>query len=72
MVWIYGGAFLIGGASKPLYDGDAFARRGVILVTLNYRLGVFGFFATSELAAESPQHAAGNYAFLDQNAACNG
>lgn len=69
MVWIYGGAFLIGGSAQPAYDGDAFARRGIVVVTLNYRLGVFGFFGTSELAAESPQHAAGNYGFLDQNAA---
>jgi para-nitrobenzyl esterase len=69
MVWIYGGAFIIGGSSQPLYDGNAFARRGVVLVTLNYRLGIFSFFATSELAAESPQHAAGNYGYLDQLAA---
>jgi para-nitrobenzyl esterase len=66
MVWIYGGAFIIGGSSQPLYDGDALARRGIVLVTLNYRLGIFSFFATSELAAESPQHAAGNYGYLDQ------
>jgi len=69
MVWIYGGSFALGSGSEPRYDGDAFARRGVVLVTLNYRLGIFGFFAISELAAESPQHAAGNYGYLDQNAA---
>jgi para-nitrobenzyl esterase len=69
MVWIYGGSFAIGASSEPRYDGDALARRGVVLVTLNYRLGIFGFFAISELAAESPRHAAGNYGYLDQNAA---
>jgi len=69
MVWFYGGSFAIGAGSEARYDGDAFARRGVVLVTLNYRLGIFGFFATTELAAESPQHAAGNYGYLDQNAA---
>lgn len=69
MVWIYGGSYVIGAGSESRYVGDAFARHGVVLVTLNYRLGVFGFFATSELAAESPQHAAGNYGYLDQNAA---
>jgi len=69
MVWIYGGSFALGAGSEPRYDGDTFARRGVVLVTLNYRLGIFGFFAISELASESPQHAAGNYGYLDQNAA---
>jgi len=69
MLWIHGGSYLIGSASEPRYDGEALARHGVIVITINYRLGVFGFFATSEMAAESPQHAAGNYGYLDQNAA---
>ena len=69
MVWIYGGSFQGGAASEARYDGEALARRSVILVTLNYRLGILGFFATHELADESPQHAAGNYGLLDQSAA---
>jgi len=68
MLWIHGGSFLLGGSSEPRYDGTALARHGVIVVTINYRLGVFGFFATTEMAAESPQHAAGNFGYLDQNA----
>jgi para-nitrobenzyl esterase len=69
MVWIYGGSFAIGSGSEARYDGEAFARRGVILVTLNYRLGVFGFFSTKEMQDESPHHSAGNYGYLDQSAA---
>ena len=69
MVWIYGGGFAGGGSSERRQYGEAFARRGVILVSLNYRLGIFGFFAHPALAAESPQHAAGNYGLMDQAAA---
>ena len=69
MVWIYGGGFNAGGTSEARQDGAAFARRGVILVTLNYRLNIFGFFAHPALAAESPQGAAGNYGLMDQAAA---
>ena len=69
MLWIHGGSFLIGGSSEPRYDGEQLARHGVIVITINYRLGVFGFFATSDMAAESPQHSAGNYGYLDQYAA---
>jgi para-nitrobenzyl esterase len=65
MVWVYGGGFVEGSASWPLYDGEAFARKGVVLVSLNYRTGVFGFLAHRALAAESPQHTAGNYGVLD-------
>jgi carboxylesterase type B len=65
MVWVYGGGFVNGSASKPLYDGEALARKGVVLVSLNYRTGVFGFLAHRALAAESPQHSAGNYGILD-------
>jgi len=59
MVWVYGGGFVEGSASLPLYDGEALARKGVVLVSLNYRTGVFGFLAHRALAAESPQHSAG-------------
>ena len=69
MVWIYGGGFAAGSTSERRQDGEAFAKRGVILVTMNYRLNIFGFFAHPALAAESPQHAAGNYGLMDQAAA---
>ena len=65
MVWVYGGGFVEGSASLPLYDGEALARKGVVLVSLNYRTGVFGFLAHRAFAAESPQHSAGNYGILD-------
>ncbi len=69
MVWIYGGALENGSASTPLYAGDGFARRGVILVTLNYRLGVLGFLALNSLSKESAHGVSGNYGLLDQIAA---
>ena len=69
MVWIYGGGYIAGGTSEPRQDGEHLARRGVVVVSMNYRLNIFGFFAHPELAAESPQHAAGNYGLLDQTAA---
>lgn len=69
MVWIYGGAFKYGAGSVPMYDGTQLARDGVVVVTLNYRMGVFGFLAHPELTAESPQHSSGNYGLLDQLAA---
>ena len=65
MVWVYGGGFVEGSASLPLYDGERLAREGVVLVSLNYRTGVFGFLAHRGLAAESPEHSAGNYGILD-------
>ena len=68
MVWIHGGGFVVGGSSEPRQDGERLAHKGVILVSMNYRLGVFGFFAGSDLAAESAHHAAGNYGLLDQQA----
>jgi para-nitrobenzyl esterase len=67
MVWIYGGGYYGGTAEQPLYNGVHIARHGVILVTLNYRLGVFGFFSHPELAAEGK--ADGNQGVLDQVAA---
>lgn len=69
MVWIYGGGFQGGAASEPRQDGEHLAHKGVVVVSMNYRLGIFGFFAHPELAAESPQHAAGNYGLMDQTAA---
>jgi len=66
MVWIHGGGNFAGSGVEPLFDGEAFARRGVVLVTINYRLGIFGFFAHPELTRESPHHASGNYGLLDQ------
>ncbi len=69
MVWIHGGAFTRGAGSTPTYNGENLARKGVVVVTINYRLGIFGFLAHPELTKESPHHASGNYAILDQIAA---
>jgi para-nitrobenzyl esterase len=69
MVWIHGGAWTRGSGSTPTYDGAALAKKGVVVVTTNYRLGVFGFLAHPALTAESPHHASGNYAILDHVAA---
>jgi para-nitrobenzyl esterase len=64
MVWIHGGALTSGAGS--IYDGEALAKKGVVLVTINYRLGVFGFFAHPDLTKESDVHSSGNYGLLDQ------
>jgi para-nitrobenzyl esterase len=69
MVWIYGGGFTTGGTSEPRQDGEHLAHKGVLVVSMNYRLGVFGFLALPALAQESPNHAAGNYGLMDQVAA---
>ena len=69
MVWIHGGGFVNGSASAPLYDGDALARQGVVVVTLNYRLGWLGFFAHPALSATQPGEPLGNYGLMDQIAA---
>jgi para-nitrobenzyl esterase len=69
MVWIHGGAWTRGSGALPAYDGTALARKGVIVVTTNYRLGAFGFLAHPDLTAESPNHSSGNYAILDHVAA---
>lgn len=69
LVFIHGGAFVSGAASQPVFDGANLAVRGVVVVNLNYRLGVFGFFAHPDLTAASPHHASGNYGLLDQIAA---
>jgi para-nitrobenzyl esterase len=69
MVWIYGGGFQAGSASEPRQDGENLAKKGVIVVSFNYRLGIFGFFSHPELTRESPHRASGNYGLLDQVAA---
>ena len=69
IVWIHGGSLRIGGSAQPFYDGSAFAERGVVFVSVNYRLGVLGWLAHPELSAESPHGASGNYGLLDQIAA---
>jgi para-nitrobenzyl esterase len=68
-VYIHGGANTEGSGSVPVYDGEGLASRGLVVVTINYRLGVFGFLAHPELAQESPNRASGNYGLLDQIAA---
>ncbi|HEY4113000.1 MAG TPA: carboxylesterase family protein [Rhizomicrobium sp.] len=67
--WIHGGGYQAGSGSELRHDGTALAKKGVVVVTINYRLGVFGFLAHPELTAESPHHASGDYAFLDMIAA---
>ncbi len=69
MVWIYGGGFVNGGSSPPEYDGSAFARDAVVLVSFNYRLGSFGFFAHPALSVEQAGEPLGNYGYMDQIAA---
>jgi para-nitrobenzyl esterase len=68
-LWIHGGALLTGSSREPVYDGRKFAEKGVIVVSINYRLGVLGYLAHPGLSAESPQHISGNYGLLDQIAA---
>lgn len=69
LVYFYGGGFVAGDASEPRYDGEAMAKEGIVAVTVNYRLGLFGFFSHPELSAESPYKGSGNYGLLDQTAA---
>ncbi|HZZ40436.1 MAG TPA: carboxylesterase/lipase family protein [Acidobacteriaceae bacterium] len=69
MVWIFGGGFVAGATSEPRQDGTHLAHKGVVVVSMNYRLGLFGFLALPGLGDESPQHAAGNYGLMDQTAA---
>ena len=66
LVWIYGGGFSSGGSAVPIYDGEAMAKKGIVFVSFNYRVGIFGFFAHPELTKESPNHASGNYGLMDQ------
>jgi para-nitrobenzyl esterase len=65
LVWIYGGGFNAGATSIPVHSGDKLARRGVVLVTIAYRVGTLGFFAHPDLSAESPHRVSGNYGLLD-------
>lgn len=69
MVWIHGGALTRGSGAVPTYDGTSMAQKGVVLVTINYRLGALGFMAHPDLTAESEHGSSGNYGFLDQIAA---
>jgi len=69
MVWIHGGALQAGNLAGPLFDGAGLAKQGVLVVSMNYRLGVFGFLAHPQLTAESPKHSSGNYGLEDQIAA---
>lgn len=66
LVWIYGGGFSFGSTSTPVHNGEHLARKGVVLVSINYRVGSLGFLAHPELSAESPEHVSGNYGLLDQ------
>jgi para-nitrobenzyl esterase len=68
-VFIHGGANIEGSGSIPSYDGEGLASKGLVVVTINYRLGIFGFLAHPELTNESPNHVSGNYGLLDQVAA---
>ena len=69
LVYFYGGGFIAGDGSEGRYDGEAMAKKGIVAITVNYRLGIFGFFAHPELTKESPDHSSGNYGLMDQNAA---
>ncbi len=69
IVWIYGGGFQSGGSAVPIYDGEAMAKKGIVFVSINYRVGIFGFFAHPELTKESGNKASGNYGLMDQIAA---
>ena len=69
MVWLYGGSYVSGSASDPRCDGESYARKGVVLVTVNYRVGVLGFMAHPQLTAESEHGSSGNYGLLDVLAA---
>lgn len=69
LVYFYGGGFVAGDASEPRYDGASMAQKGIVTVTVNYRLNIFGFFAHPELSQESSYKGSGNYGLLDQHAA---
>jgi para-nitrobenzyl esterase len=69
LVYFYGGGYVAGDGSEPRYDGESMARKGIVALTVNYRLTVFGFFAHPGLTKESPHHASGNQGLLDQSAA---
>lgn len=68
-VWIHGGGYRAGYGSEPRHDGSVLAKKGLVVVTINYRLGIFGFMAHPDLTAESAHHGSGNYALMDMIAA---
>ena len=69
LLYFYGGGFVAGDGSEPRYDGESMSKKGIVVVTCNYRLNIFGFLAHPELSSESPYKASGNYGLLDQVAA---
>jgi para-nitrobenzyl esterase len=69
LVYFFGGGLRAGDGSEPRYDGESMAQKGIVAITVNYRLDIFGFFAHPELTKESPHHASGNYGLLDQHVA---
>jgi para-nitrobenzyl esterase len=69
LVYFYGGGLMAGDGSEPRYDGESMSRKGIVAITVNYRLTVFGFFTHPELTKESPHQASGNYGLLDQHVA---
>jgi para-nitrobenzyl esterase len=69
LVYFYGGGFLAGDGSEARYNGESMAQKGIVAITINYRLGIFGFFAHPELSAETSYHGSGNYGLMDQSAA---
>jgi len=69
LVYFYGGGLIAGDGSEPRYDGESMAKKGIVALTVNYRLGIFGFFSHPELSKESAHQSSGNYGYMDQNAA---
>ncbi|RYD79196.1 MAG: carboxylesterase family protein [Sphingobacteriales bacterium] len=69
LVYFYGGGYVAGDGSEPRYDGEAMAKKGIVVLTVNYRLGIFGFMAHPELTKESANKSSGNYGLLDQQMA---
>lgn len=72
MVWIYGGGFSSGSTGMPIFGGEQLAKRGVVVVSIAYRVGPMGFLALPALSAESPHEVSGNYGLLDQIATPQG
>jgi para-nitrobenzyl esterase len=69
LVYFYGGGLVAGDGSEPRYDGESMAKKGIVTLTVNYRLGIFGFFSHPELTKESAHHSSGNYGYMDQTEA---
>lgn len=69
LMWIYGGGFVSGSSACAIYDGEALAKQGIVFVSINYRVGIFGFLSHPDLTKESKNNASGNYALMDQVAA---